>query len=105
MSDQATAFTAAFYWQIILSIFFFPQHFPQPSLIEAQVLAEQSQILITLTKTNIDVVINDPILESGLCGIAYLCIYIYPILISHLPTGLMCNIYLTVCYHWLFLMK
>lgn len=61
------------------SFIFFSQHFPQPSLIEAQVSAEQSQILITLTKTNIDMVINDPIWESGLRGIAYLCIYIHPV--------------------------
>lgn len=78
---------------------FFPKRFPEPSLIEAQVSAEQSQILITLTKTNTDMMMNDPIWECGLCGIVYLCIYIHPvvwILISHLSTGLMCNIYLAV---------
>lgn len=35
----------------------------------------------------------------GFVGIVYLCIYIHPvvwILISHLSTGLMCNIYLAV---------
>lgn len=88
MSDQATAFTAAFYWQIIL-FYFFSQHFPQLSLTEVQVSAEQSQILIMLAKTNIDMVINDPIGESGLCGISYICIYIRTvvrILITFLQT-------------------